>query len=350
LSRYDLAAIRRQCDAGEILLAEEQREEDLGPRWHSVQRVYLGHNQVLLVLELPEAFAADFDAMQFHPALLDRAAGIAKNFLAKEGHYLPLTYKRLRINAPLQRKIYSYARFREEESPDRETITFNIVLLSEQGQALVEITGFSQKRVNDPGVEIRALADAAGGQPAGAPADAAAPREEIAPHEGAAAFERILAARIAPRVIVSARDLQAVREQTDTVVRERILEAAAAQPEPARQLHPRPNLSTTYVAPETETERTIAAAWQSVLGIDQVGIHDNFFELGGDSLIAIQVISRLERELKITIPPAVVFEGANIQALARLISPEAPDQDGYDQRQTRGEERRERMLERRKRK
>ena len=47
----------------------------------------------------------------------------------------------------------------------------------------------------------------------------------------------------------------------------------------------RPELEAAYVAPRTEVEHSIAAVWQEVLGIDQVGIHDNFFNLGGHSLI-----------------------------------------------------------------
>ncbi len=48
-----------------------------------------------------------------------------------------------------------------------------------------------------------------------------------------------------------------------------------------------------YEAPRTEVERILVSAWESVLGVSQVGIRDHFFELGGDSIKAIQVSSRL---------------------------------------------------------
>src|SRR5262249_37595458 len=38
--------------------------------------------------------------------------------------------------------------------------------------------------------------------------------------------------------------------------------------------------------PETEAERTLAAIWCAVLGVDRVNRHDNFFALGGHSLKA----------------------------------------------------------------
>ncbi|OMF39086.1 non-ribosomal peptide synthetase, partial [Paenibacillus peoriae] len=48
-----------------------------------------------------------------------------------------------------------------------------------------------------------------------------------------------------------------------------------------------------YVAARNEVERTLVSVWQSVLGIEHIGVLDNFFHLGGDSIKAIQVSSRL---------------------------------------------------------
>ena len=51
-----------------------------------------------------------------------------------------------------------------------------------------------------------------------------------------------------------------------------------------------------YVAPQTEQEKAVAGAVEEVLHIDRVGTLDNFFDLGGDSLKAIELISRLEKQ------------------------------------------------------
>ena len=59
--------------------------------------------------------------------------------------------------------------------------------------------------------------------------------------------------------------------------------------------HPRPDLSTPYVAPSTEAEIAIAEIWGDWLGIDQVGIMDNFFDLGGNSLIGVGVVDAVRR-------------------------------------------------------
>jgi len=48
-------------------------------------------------------------------------------------------------------------------------------------------------------------------------------------------------------------------------------------------------------APRNDTERQLAAIWAGVLGVDSVGISDNFFELGGDSILSLQVISKVRQ-------------------------------------------------------
>jgi len=53
--------------------------------------------------------------------------------------------------------------------------------------------------------------------------------------------------------------------------------------------------------PTTEAEIAIARIWRSVLLTDDIGVNDKFFDLGGHSLSAIQVITRLERELNFQI-------------------------------------------------
>ncbi|MDQ4104786.1 MAG: condensation domain-containing protein, partial [Actinomycetota bacterium] len=65
----------------------------------------------------------------------------------------------------------------------------------------------------------------------------------------------------------------------------------AALPPPDRLSEP----VSEYVAPRNATEVTLADIWAEVLGVDRVGIHDNFFELGGDSILTIQLVSRVRK-------------------------------------------------------
>ncbi|MCC3418011.1 MAG: acyltransferase domain-containing protein [Microcoleus sp. PH2017_07_MST_O_A] len=85
------------------------------------------------------------------------------------------------------------------------------------------------------------------------------------------------------------------------------------------QLHSRPNLQNTYSVPRDEMEQTIATIWQEFLGIEQVGIDDDFFDLGGDSLLAVQLITKLNEKLQKNLSPHSLLQSSTIAALAELI-------------------------------
>jgi amino acid adenylation domain-containing protein/non-ribosomal peptide synthase protein (TIGR01720 family) len=75
-----------------------------------------------------------------------------------------------------------------------------------------------------------------------------------------------------------------------------------------------------YVAPSTETERTLAAIWRELLGSDrEIGVTENFFEAGGNSLLAMQILYRVEDRLACRLDIADVFSYQSIQLLARFI-------------------------------
>ncbi len=80
-----------------------------------------------------------------------------------------------------------------------------------------------------------------------------------------------------------------------------------------------------YVPPNTETERTLAALWQDLLGVDRVGIEDNFFDLGGRSLLAARMFARIEKDMGHTLPLATLYKAPTIASLAELMAGPAAD-------------------------
>ncbi|WP_224732703.1 condensation domain-containing protein, partial [Francisella sp. SYW-9] len=50
-----------------------------------------------------------------------------------------------------------------------------------------------------------------------------------------------------------------------------------------------------YVGPSTELEEKLCNIFAEVLGLEKVGITDDFFRIGGDSIVSIQLSSRLRR-------------------------------------------------------
>jgi amino acid adenylation domain-containing protein len=68
----------------------------------------------------------------------------------------------------------------------------------------------------------------------------------------------------------------------------------------AMDSYARPELDSRFVGPRSAIELRLAQSWQTLLGIDQVGVRDNFFALGGDSLLATRVISMIRHEFAVS--------------------------------------------------
>ena len=62
----------------------------------------------------------------------------------------------------------------------------------------------------------------------------------------------------------------------------------------------------------------LCATWAEVLGVERVGVRDDVVELGAHSVMATQVITRLEL-LKVRLALRDVFDAPTAEALARAI-------------------------------
>ena len=91
----------------------------------------------------------------------------------------------------------------------------------------------------------------------------------------------------------------------------------AALPEPARV---RPPVLGPFVAPIHPSHKRLAGLWADVLDIVEMGIDDNFFDLGGNSILAMQVAARIERDFNIDLPLRRVFEFPTVRLLSRELS------------------------------
>ena len=81
--------------------------------------------------------------------------------------------------------------------------------------------------------------------------------------------------------------------------------------------------------PTDEVEAKLAAIWENLLDVRQVGVTDDFFELGGHSLLAVRLLARIEADFGKPLPLSALFLGATIKELAnRLRSPSAAGQSG----------------------
>ena len=87
----------------------------------------------------------------------------------------------------------------------------------------------------------------------------------------------------------------------------------------------RPVMEAPYVAPRNPAETSLAEVWQTVLGIDDVGVHDNFFDLGGASIQSLECAA-LAEQAGLSVTPALLFAHPTIAELAEAVGAEATTQ------------------------
>ena len=92
-----------------------------------------------------------------------------------------------------------------------------------------------------------------------------------------------------------------------------------------RKMLPKPVLNlfekkSNYIAPRTTIEKQLTLIWQELMGIEQVSVRDNFFSLGGRSLVAVQIMSQIEKITGNHLPISTLLKYSTIEKLAIFIS------------------------------
>jgi acyl transferase domain-containing protein/acyl carrier protein len=312
------------------------RSMEFGPRWQGLQRVKLGANEGVALIELPAAFEQDFQFYQLHPALLDFSTSFLRLFKS-QGSYLPLSYKRLRMIGSLPGRVYSHVRSIDDDTSPGVTRRFDVTIMDEQGTELVAIEEFAVAKVGDAdrlsvlsgARPLSALIPPVGSKPRGGGVRTRMLEEDLSeglsPAQGVDVFDRVMHSALT-RVVVSARDLLARIAQSRA--RSERLFAEGLEAMSQRLKHPRPKLMTPYAAPRDEIEQKLAEIWQDVLGVEQVGVHDSFFDLGGDSLLITRIHSRFRRGFEHDMSVASMLQYPTIADLAQALGEQT---DGGEQ-------------------
>ncbi|MDF2629023.1 MAG: hybrid, partial [Symbiobacteriaceae bacterium] len=97
-----------------------------------------------------------------------------------------------------------------------------------------------------------------------------------------------------------------------------------ALPAPTRERAEQAAAADTSVTTVTPVEQRLAAIWQRLLGLEQVGTHENFFDLGGHSLLIIRLRSAVEEEMGVTLPVTEFFKHPTVASLAARLTETAP--------------------------
>ncbi|HTW87410.1 MAG TPA: non-ribosomal peptide synthetase [Candidatus Binataceae bacterium] len=87
-----------------------------------------------------------------------------------------------------------------------------------------------------------------------------------------------------------------------------------------RRALPDPGLIRTGIEPpRNPDELRIARLWEELLGVWPVGIRDDFFELGGDSLLALQLVTRLEKIATKPLAASLLLQAATVESQAAIL-------------------------------
>lgn len=82
----------------------------------------------------------------------------------------------------------------------------------------------------------------------------------------------------------------------------------------------RPEVSADFVAARTVVEHQLEGVWEQVLEVAPIGVEDDFFELGGDSLGAMTMLTQVQEEFGLDLPPSLLLSGATIASLAASLA------------------------------
>jgi amino acid adenylation domain-containing protein/FkbH-like protein len=83
-----------------------------------------------------------------------------------------------------------------------------------------------------------------------------------------------------------------------------------------------------YLGPRDTVEQELVGIWESVLGVQPIGIEDRFFDLGGHSLLAVKLLAQIEKKFNKRLPVAVVFQAPTVSQLADYVREEKAPEPG----------------------
>lgn len=78
-----------------------------------------------------------------------------------------------------------------------------------------------------------------------------------------------------------------------------------------------------HTAPRTSEEKLVATIWQESLKKEHIDIFSNFFEMGGHSIMAVNVMIKIEKETGKRIPLSALFQHSTVEKFAKLLNTES---------------------------
>lgn len=279
-----------------------------GPRWNVFNQVSLFDTYGIASLELPESFV--HEALPLHPAMLDCALSFYRPFL-KEGVYIPVSVGSLQLFRPLPARLLSRAEVATKAKHTDDVISFDVDLYDEDGNLVATIIEFVMHKIEH---RFEAPQSGAENPPPWYVSQYTELKEGLTPEFAFDVTQRILAS--GPNRIVVAGNNFLQRYSKSGFTEQAINTTLDVS---GGELRPRPDISTPYAAPTSNTEKKVAAIWCNMLGLESVGINDDFFELGGNSLVLMQIHKLVQSQYSESLSVVELYDYPTIARLSERI-------------------------------
>jgi len=272
---------------------------EIRDRWREVEAVHDGVDEQLVRVR---SHGASADGWRADPVSMDNALTLGLTITedtADGAAWLPTGTGAVRVYAPLEGEMLSY--IRRVDLDDDSSLTFDVTVFDRRGRALATVEGMRLRQVP--------IEAAATGEPSTAASTDIAVNGELAdyfvrPEEGIRLLDAILRmeggdryviSRIAPGHLLDATTLQR-RRSTET------FDVAAEH--------------------ELDVDPTVLRLMRMMadaLGNPRLDADEDFFDAGGNSLVAVQLLSRVRAEFAVTIPGTALIDCPTPRSLAGLV-------------------------------
>ncbi|HEX2926791.1 MAG TPA: SDR family NAD(P)-dependent oxidoreductase [Ruminiclostridium sp.] len=130
---------------------------EFGPRWKNISGMYVGENELLSHIKMPEQFVNELVNYTIYPSVLDNALATmplldkalnSRPFSGENGIFLPFSYKAIRIYKPLPAEFYSCVKLKSELNDKSAMVTFDIALADMSGEVFADIEAYSLKKAD----------------------------------------------------------------------------------------------------------------------------------------------------------------------------------------------------------
>jgi acyl transferase domain-containing protein/acyl carrier protein len=152
----DLAALRSQCS---VALGVEdfyercrQRGVDYGPQFRALQQLSYSESQAVGMIQLPVRLAGQLADYRLHPVLLDGCFQVLAAALpesVRDRTWLPSSVERFRVFQPGEPTVWSHVEVRPARSPDQQTLSIDVQLISPTGQLIAAADGLCLEQVDE---------------------------------------------------------------------------------------------------------------------------------------------------------------------------------------------------------